>query len=156
MAHMHQQMNMVPFTNVKALQCVLNYECGSVSCINAEMYVSAICLQMWLWLIYGWASTAYCVAVGPLSWSSLPHFVSAHNKDRLQHVCFELQEQCSAFILNVGCWWIAAFSVIMLELTHSKSLKIKPTKERGFVYPNITPYQSNISKSEERQNKCLN
>lgn len=45
---MHQLMNMVPFTNVKALQYVLNYECRSVSCINAEMYVSTVCLQMWL------------------------------------------------------------------------------------------------------------
>lgn len=52
MAHVHQQMN-VPFTDVKALEHVLNDECKSVSCVNAEMYVSAICLQMWLWLIYG-------------------------------------------------------------------------------------------------------
>lgn len=124
MAHVRQQMNAVPFPNVKALEYVLNYECESVSCVNAEMYVSAICLQMWLWLIYGWASTAYCVAVSPLSWGSLPHFVSAHNKDRLQHACFELQEQCSAFILNFGCQWIVAFSVTAPELTHSKSLKI--------------------------------
>lgn len=68
----------------------------------------------------------------------------------------ELQEQCSAFIINVGCLWIVAFSVTVLELTHSKSLKIQPTKEGGIVYFNITPYQSNINASEERQNKCLN
>lgn len=48
MAHVRQQMNAVPFPNVKALEYVLNYECESVSCVNAEMYVSAICLQMWL------------------------------------------------------------------------------------------------------------
>lgn len=45
---MHQQMNMMPFTNVKALQYVLNYECKSVSCVNAEVDVSAISVQMWL------------------------------------------------------------------------------------------------------------
>lgn len=137
MAHVRQQMNVVPFPNVKALEYVLNYECESVSCVNAEMYVSAICLQMWLWLIYGWASTAYCVAVSPLSWGSLPHFVSAYNKDRLQHACFELQEQCSAFILNFGCRWIVAFSVTAPELTHSKSLKIY--KREGFFFSTQPP-----------------
>lgn len=149
-------MNVVPFTNVKALQYVLNSECKSVSCVNAEVYVSAISLQMWLWLIYGWASTAVLLWV---LWAgvALPHFVSAHNKDRLQHACFELHERCSASVVNVGCWWIVTFSITALGLTHSKSLKIQPTKQGGFVYFNITPHhQSNISKSEEWQHKCLN